>query len=169
MKRKLILTIGISGSGKSTLCDLLYGSVPHVRLSRDSIRKELCGREEDHSREVEVGRTVMIRLRETLKDTADTRPIIIDTTALLYKDRSQYYQMVKDCGLVLGQDIELLFLHINMSPTDAINQQMQRERKVPENVIHRQHNQLQHPAGFEFRDGIPYQMITFNGHVVGGI
>lgn len=167
--RQLIMPIGISGSGKSTLINHLYGDIPHVRISRDSIRKEICGDEEDHSREVEVGRTAMIRLRQTLQDRNDARPIIIDNTNIRYADRKEYYNMVTEMGLDIGEDIILAFILINLTPEEAIKRQLQRDRQVPAEAIHKQFRRLALPKNNELKDGIPYQMLTINSHSIGNI
>lgn len=169
MKRQLIITIGISGCGKSTICDTLYGNIPHVRLNLDSIRKEICGDPTDHSREIEVIRTLMIRLRETLRDRSDTRPMVMDNTNMIFSDRKAAYQMVEDMGYVIGEDIEVTLIYLPISIETAWLRQLSRERQVPVEVLQKQTRRFQCPSKHEAVAGIPYRMITINSHSVAGV
>jgi predicted kinase len=159
--------MGISGSGKSTLCDILYGGIPHVRLNIDAIRKELCGGEEDHSKHVECIRTLQIRLRDALRYD-DGRLIVMDNTNTLYEDRRGVYLMIEQVGLVVGVDVEILLLHINVTPQEAWARQMSRTRSVPMYAIERQYLRLQRELDMECLKDIPHTRITIDNHGIFG-
>ena len=94
--RYFIMLCGLSGSGKSTLAeDLLKRYESRVTyIASDKIREELCGNENDQSKNTEVFELIHKRIRNWSKDENSTTYLIYDATNLTYKNRRSILQNI---------------------------------------------------------------------------
>jgi len=131
---KAYLLIGCSGSGKSTYANILEEKGAVV-ISSDDIRKELCGNEEDQSKNKEVFDLIHKRIRYY----GDNRvkKIVIDSTN--YSKRNQILTILRSSGY----NVEIIYFDIPYFK--CIERNNKRERVVPESVIKRQYEQLIYP------------------------
>ena len=127
---KLYVMIGISGCGKSTYSEKL--NVPVV--SSDAIRKELFGDENDQGSPDKVFSLAYKRIREALESGSD---VVFDATNVSCFARESLLNAVK------GVECEKIGVVFPITPKEALLRQVNRERKVPTDVINRQYRTLQ--------------------------
>ena len=125
----LIMLIGISGCGKSTYANHLKADV----VSSDEIRRELFGDEDVQSDPSKVFSVAHKRVADKLSEGKD---VIFDATNVTSFARNSILNFCKgiDCC-----KIAVLFM---TEPKKAIEQQKNRSRQVPEEVIYRQYKSL---------------------------
>ena len=94
--RYFIMLCGLSGSGKSTLAEELLnryeGRVTYI--ASDKIREEICGDENDQSKNTEVFEIIHKRIRDWSKDESSTTYLIYDATNLTCKNRKSILQNI---------------------------------------------------------------------------
>lgn len=127
---KLYVMIGISGCGKSTYSEKL--NVPVV--SSDAIRKELFGDEDIQESPEKVFALAHKRVREYLESGSD---VVFDATNVSAFARETLLDAVK------GVPCERIGVVFTITPEEALRRQEHRDRKVPVDVINRQHRTLQ--------------------------
>ena len=135
--------IGVSGSGKSTyaemLCKNLNSTDKTTRkettiISSDAIRAELCnGDVSDQSKNSQVFEVAYKRIEQTLQLGVN---VIWDATNLSREER------VKPIAIGRKYGAELIAIQINTPLTIAMERNNRRERKVPVNIIWRQHGRF---------------------------
>ena len=145
---KLILTIGIPGSGKTRWVNKYVKKHPltHV-ISTDALRKELTGTEIciDPSQSGWIHEQARQRAKAILDDPNNYSPytlgpeIIIDSTNVELEEWIKYKQI--NPSIIVAKVF-------NCTPEQALKNQENRERKVPEEVITKKWQQLQNNMQF---------------------
>lgn len=129
----LDILVGIPGSGKSRYATTVLlperGQDNTVLINTDEIRKELCGNEEDQSKNGRVFETAFRRLRAALKD---EKNVIFDATNMNRRSRRGILNQIPKHLQVATQAHVVL-----ASPEQAEANQEKRSRKVPTEVIHK--------------------------------
>ena len=125
----LIMMIGISGCGKSTYASRLNADV----VSSDKIREELFGDEDIQSDAAKVFKIAHKRVADKLSKGED---VIFDATNVTIFARKSILDFCKGINCC---KIGVIFL---TKPEKAIEQQKNRIRQVPEEVIQRQYISL---------------------------
>jgi predicted kinase len=132
---QLLLLIGPPASGKSTYCKQLQKQFPDVKvISMDQRRKELCGDENDQSKNSEIFGWQERELREAMKNRQST---IVDATNPTRKLRKILWQLGRQYGAVVGA----VFFDISLQT--LLERNVQREKEVPVTVVERFYKALQ--------------------------
>lgn len=141
----LAIMVGVSGSGKSTYATALVGPLNAVKIETDMIRYELTGNESDQSQNGRVFGIANQRIRDNL---SLGNNVIFDATNLSVRDRKEYIKIAKD----FGAEIRAYVVQPELAVSKARN--ALRERKVPDDVIDRQHNKFVFPTVAEGFDSV---------------
>jgi predicted kinase len=146
----ILLIGGLQGSGKSSLATSFFPN--RRRVNRDEIRafhtrmtRSRDWRPEDWSARVEpmVSAIEMAILRYELEH---DRSVVIDNTVITEELRAPYVALARQLGKTVG----CLFLHL---PLEFCKQQnRQRDRQVPEEVLDHFHSSLELPRDAEGLD-----------------
>ncbi len=150
---KLYILVGIAGSGKSTFIreHILPKDPDAVVVSTDAIRAQICGSEEDQSKNAEVFATAHANAREAMRS---GKNVVFDATNINRKSRKSLLQQIgKINGLTVACHVLLC------SVEQSMKNQERRERKVPEYAVRRQMSNFQMPEKFEGIDEIYYHNI----------
>lgn len=140
----ITILVGISGSGKSTWAE--QNNKNSFVLSADKFRGILGASESDQS----VSRQAFEHLNVMCEYMLKYFPyidIIIDNTSTTATSRVNFIKLAKKYNL------SICAVYFNTPLPICIERNAKRERKVPENVIERQNNQLIIPSeseGFNF-------------------
>lgn len=134
---KLLMMVGISGSGKSTIAQALSQGGATI-VSSDAIREELWGDANNQQSPGVVFDAMNRKTKELLKNGED---VIYDATnlnlkrrqSLLHQLRSAISNLTTECHLVVAE------------PQRCIDNQLLRERQVPEYAVKRQLASFQMP------------------------
>lgn len=121
---KLIIMSGVPGSGKSSYVENNKWSGPVVVLSTDNIRKTLTGDASCLDKDEIVWRYIYAILAKPHVNAT----YIVDATNLVSKRRNSYLKYKNNF-----ESVELIYMHVDVKT--AIERNMNRDRKVPENVI----------------------------------
>lgn len=163
MERKifLFLTIGIPGSGKSRWVKKFIEDEHHHNvhvISSDALRKEITGIEQciDPSQSKMIHRAERTKLQEILKNPDYSHEplidIIIDATNC---EKEEWEEFAKfNPSLMIAKVF-------NRTVEQSLQNQKNRERQVPEDVVKKHYNTLQNnlkylPKYFNIIDFIPY-------------
>ena len=134
---KLIASVGASGSGKSTFLLKLSKELNIPIVCSDDIRQEICGDASCQDRNAEVFLIAKKRLVDRLKNNED---VIMDSTAYNEKNR----KMLNDLASQYNAELEW---HVFQVPIETlVKRQDLRDRKVPVDVIERQHANMTMPT-----------------------
>ena len=126
--------IGTSGSGKSTFAEKYWPLFGRACLvSTDATRRVLLGGEEHQERGKEVFRACYDSIRRWLKAGNN---VVFDATSTTAKSRNTLMKEVSD---IPCRKVGIFF---NTPLITAKMRNAERERKVPREVIDRQHRQL---------------------------
>ena len=143
---KLILTIGIPGSGKTTWVKKYMKKHPLTYIiSTDDIRRELTGTEQcvDPSQNDMIHNEARKRVKAILEDPNSKGglgpEIIVDSTNVSVGEWRKYKE--------LGPSIMLAKI-FNITPEQAMINQLGRERKVPFEILQMKHRQFQESKPF---------------------
>lgn len=138
------MMIGIAGSGKSYEAEKIAEMNNAKIVSSDAIRAELFGSEEDQSHNAEVFEEVHRRIHNHL---ANGESCIYDATNLSRKRRIGFLKQlpkgVKKIAVLVATELEVI-----------LNQNKQRDRHVPTDVILRMYKNIQVPIITEGWDDI---------------
>lgn len=144
-KLRFLQLVGLPASGKSTVAmELMEDRDDIAYLSSDLIRLELFGSEEiqiEHSRVFE-----LMRVR-TLQALKSGRHVIYDATNISRKRRKGLLQQIPN-------DVEKVACYVSTNYKDIIEQNENRERKVPVEAINKMYKQLHIPIYSEGWDKI---------------
>ena len=135
---------GIAGCGKSSYAKLLENSSTII-VSTDSIRNELYGSESEQGDYKEVLNTAYDRIKEAFKE---NKNVIFDATNTRVKYRENLLETLKDFNV--NKEIYV----INTSLEQALMNNNNRDRKVPEYVIKNQFEKFNTPTYSEGWDKI---------------
>lgn len=139
MTQKLILTRGLPASGKSTYAKKWVEEKPEerVRVNRDNLRKQLFnywyhpstiphGKQQEREHEVTHHQTNII-----LKGLRSGKDVIVDNTNLNPRVFRDFQKLLKQFPKV-----EFTNVDFNTPVKECLRRNSERERKVPEHVIH---------------------------------
>ena len=147
--RYFIMLCGLSGSGKSTLAEELLnryeGRVTYI--ASDKIREEICGNENDQSKNNEVFELIHKRIRDWSKDESSTTYLIYDATNLTCKNRKSILQNI-------SKDVRKIIYIIATPISICVERDKNRDRHVYEQVIKNQTTRFEMPQKFEGFDDI---------------
>lgn len=138
---KITIMVGCSGSGKSTYVQNNIPK-PHVYLNADTIRKELYGDENIQGDGARVFGILYGRLSDHIASSVDySNPekethIVIDNTSITYKSRKEIYKR-------LPKDAEIHIVYFALPLHLCLERNSNRSRQVPEDVIRRQHGNME--------------------------
>lgn len=138
-KKTVYMSIGIPGSGKSSWWEhgIQSGKIPKnaIRINQDSIRKELCGDENDQSKNELVSEVAKSVLLNALAN--KTEVIYWDNTCTNFYIRKE----VIDCAKKANYDVIGIWFDVGLEVAKERNNK--RERKVPDDIIEGMHKTLQ--------------------------
>lgn len=144
-KQRFLMLIGLPASGKSTVAaGLMEDREDVVYLSSDLIRLELFGDESIQQNNGEVFNQMAVRTREALKN---GKHVIYDATNISRKKRRGLLQQ-------LPKNVEKIACYISTDYKKVIEQNENRERKVPQHVIDNMYKSMQIPVISEGWDSI---------------
>ena len=144
-----IMLCGLSGSGKSTLAEELLKRYENrvTYIASDKIREEICGNENDQSKNTDVFEIIHKRIRDWSKDENSTTYLIYDATNLTYKNRRSILQNI-------SKDIKKIIYIVATPVNICIERDKNRDRHVYEQVIKNQVSRFEMPQKFEGFDDI---------------
>lgn len=120
--------IGIPASGKSTFAQLLAQTGNYQIISTDAIRQELYDDEKIQGNWLEIEAEVIKQIKEAI---ALKTPVIYDATNIKRAWRIDFLQKV----VQQVKNLDWLAWHLNLNLTVCQQQNQQRVRKVPDNII----------------------------------
>ena len=132
---RLILLIGLPGSGKSSLAQWLLQETPgRYLISTDGIRAVLFGDEATQGSWLTVWQEVGRQFRETVGQIqrGEVEAAIYDATNVVRKQRREAIALAREAGFT---DITGIWLNVPLGLCLQRNQQ--RDRQVPDDIIHR--------------------------------
>lgn len=143
-KPDLVMLVGLPASGKSTLAND-YKSRGYIVHSSDAIREELTGNINNQDLNNEVFTLLHNRIKDYLKNGYDC---VYDATNISYKRRKAFLEQIKkiDCKkicVVVATPYEV-----------CLEQNQERERKVPHGVIEAMYRRFDVPYWYEGWDEI---------------
>lgn len=141
---EFIMLVGLPGSGKSYLAREYQDKGYHIHSS-DAIRAELYGSEEDQGNPQKVFQILHKRIKEDLRSFTNC---VYDATNISYKRRMAFLQEIKNIPcrrtcIVIATPYEV-----------CLEQNNNRERKVPGDVIARMYRSFDVPGYYEGWDNI---------------
>lgn len=142
---KLIMMVGLVGSGKSTYAEKLALQENAIIHSSDKLREEMFGSVDENSKNDELFITLHRRIKN---DLIEGKNVIFDATNISYKRRMAFLNELKkiDCTKICYM--------IATTYEKCLEQNKNRERKVPEHVIKKMYLNFDVPAYFEGWDQI---------------
>ena len=145
MKPTITMLVGLAASGKSTYAQKIANDTDAIILSSDAIRWELFGDETDQNHNQQVFQELYKRAKEHLRS---GKNVIYDSTNISSKRRRGFLEELKkiDCFkecIIIATPYE-----------QCLENNRNRERKVPEWVIERMYRKWQTPHWFEGWDNI---------------
>jgi predicted kinase len=138
-QKTIYATIGIPASGKTTTSKA-YAKDGCTVISSDAIRFEICGSEEDQSKNKEVFKLFYQRANIELSKGND---IFLDATFVNDKNR----EGIKH--LAVEHNAKIVWLYHNVSLQEALKRNKERSRFVPEKVIRKMFTEMTLPLGDE--------------------
>ena len=139
-----IMMVGIPGSGKSTVAAKLAAKIKADIISSDSIRGEIYGDET-----IQGSHDFVFQLMEerTMTALAAERNVIYDATNVTVARREEFLKK-------LPKIVNKICIWVNTPKERALQNNRERERHVPEWVIHQMANNLVIPTKSEGWDDI---------------
>lgn len=137
--------VGISGSGKSTFSKNLSKTTNVQLVETDAIREELTGNASDQSQNGRVFSVAKTRVENYLKN---NQSVIIDATSVNHKSRKMWVEVGKQ------NKAKVIAYYINTPLDIALARNNNRDRKVPDDVIRKQHSMLTKPSVSEGIDEV---------------
>jgi predicted kinase len=146
-KPRFLMLVGLAGAGKSTVAEeLMEEREDIILLSSDSIREELYGDESIQQDHAKVFQIMLDRTNEALKEGTH---VIYDATNISRKRRQGLLQQ-------LPKNIEKVACYISAEYKTVKQQNANRERVVPQDVIDRMYKNMQIPIYSEGWDKIVF-------------
>lgn len=137
------MLVEIPGCGKSTFAAYLraeYLSEAAAYICPDVLRAELTGEANDQSRNASIFTHHIPAL--VAKAAAEGRDVLYDATNVTRKNRRGILEQAKS----LGYPITVFVLMDSFNPALCIARNAMREKRVPDDVIHRMHAKLAIPT-----------------------
>ncbi len=145
-KPKIILTVAISGAGKSTFCQEYLAKYPStIYLCPDVMRGVMAGDEGEQNHNYQVFNVLDYACRYFMSLGKD---ILIDATNYNIKNRKCWLRAAKDYYY------EVIGLTFEATLAECLVRNETREKRVPIDVIQRQHDNYQKPELSEGFDKI---------------
>jgi len=144
-RNKLIMMIGLVASGKSFVAKQLALKENAVIHSSDELRIELFGDVNEIDRNGEVFQELHKRIKDDLKN---GKNVVYDATNLNHKKRKGFLEELKKL------DVRKECIFVATPYEKCLEQNRQRERKVPEHVIKRMYMSVNIPQYYEKWDSI---------------
>lgn len=153
------MLIGLPGSGKSTIAEKLSKGEDAVIVSTDKIREELFGDEAIQSNEKYNGNTVFCIAHDRVKIAMlEGKNVIFDATNVKRKDRKYFLDLLRPekCLALQKTDYKYRFHAILVATPyeKCLENNLNRRRVVPEEVIKRMMCNFEVPMKFEGWDTI---------------
>ena len=142
---KCFMMIGVPGSGKSFEAEKIAEREDAIIVSSDAIRGEIYGDESRQENPKRVFEIVDERVKVALES---GKNVIMDATNINGRRRAEWVSKMRING------VEMIAVYVNTPLELCLERQNLRDRKVPEDVIRRMHNNLQSPAFSEGWDEI---------------
>ena len=139
-----IMLVGLPGSGKSHLAEF-YKNQDFAIYSSDDIREELSGDVNRQDINSEVFKILHKRVKDSLKDGMSC---LYDATNIIYKRRKAFLEELKNIECVKTCIVVATPYEV------CLEQNQQRERKVPNGVIERMYRNFDVPYWYEGWDDI---------------
>lgn len=137
---QLLIMVGAPGSGKSTMAESLLKQAKGEAkiICMDSKRLELCGTEEDMSKNQEVFNACFKELVSCMRN---KQSVIWDATSSTRKGRKRLWEVARQHGAVTGG------VYFDLPFSTLVERNSKRTRQVPEAVIRKFYNQQEslHP------------------------
>ena len=148
---KLILLIGLPGSGKSSLTGSMQRSCSNlIVISTDAIRAKLFGNEAVQGEWLLIWREVGQQFQQAAQriQQGGGKTAIYDATNAKRSHRKEVIALARSIGFT-----HITFLWLDVPLSLCLQRNQQRDRQVPEEVIHRMYRQLS-DAPPSLREGI---------------
>ena len=139
------MMVGIPGSGKSFFAERVHNAVVH---SSDAIRAEVLGDENDQTKQELVFQTLHERV---FRDLADGKNVVYDATNINYKRRMAFLQQINAMRI---PSLWTVCVFMAVPYETCIERNNNRERSVPEAVIHKMYKKFDIPMKAEGWDEI---------------
>lgn len=144
---RFIMLQGLPASGKSTYARRLEQE-GYLLISSDDIRVELTGDMTDQSKNHIIFNDIIPS--RIVGAAASRRDVVYDATSYCRARRKDIIAQAKRCGYKV-------YVHLLMTPyEECLRRNQARERRVPEHVIDRMHDNWENPSLDEGIDGIMY-------------
>ena len=144
-KLKFIMMIGLSGAGKTTLAKEIKRKYNYELLSSDALRKELLHDENDQTQNAFIFEEMKKR---TIKYLKEGKSVIYDATNLTVKSRRTILNSIK------RYDCERIAYVVRTPFRICLENNRERKRCIPTEVIYKQRNKFQIPFKEEGFDEI---------------
>ena len=139
------MMVGIPGSGKSFFAERVHNAVVH---SSDAIRAEVLGDENDQTKQELVFQTLHERV---FRELADGKNVVYDATNINYKRRMAFLQQINAMRI---PSLWTVCVFMAVPYETCIERNNNRERSVPEAVIHKMYKKFDIPMKAEGWDEI---------------
>lgn len=136
---RFVMLVGPAGSGKSTVAKNMCSEDEYVVVSSDSIRGELFG---DESIQGDPSKIFSVCRERCIEALANGHDVIFDATNLNRKKRKSFLNDVKNRSHV---PVQAECIVVAITYEDCLRQNKQRDRQVPDYVIHKHFSQFQMP------------------------
>lgn len=146
--QRFIMLVGVAGSGKSTVAkDLMDGRENILYLSSDILREEMLGDVNNQDSNTDIFEAMRVKTINALKSGMH---VIYDATNINRKKRKGLLQQ-------LPKDVEKIALYMATPYEKILEQNSNRERVVPQDVIDRMYKNMQIPIYSEGWDKIVFE------------
>lgn len=135
---ELTLLVGAPGSGKSTYRNTLINSKV---ICMDDERQRLCGTPNDMSKNTEVFNNCFKELNRSLRA---NESVTWDATSWTRKARKPLIDAARSHGAQVG------IVYFDLPVETLLKRNVEREKRVPDDVVWRFYKQLETPASYEY-------------------
>lgn len=152
-----VMMVGIQGAGKTSIAEAIKLKVESrnkenkiIILSSDALRREICGVEEDQSK----NDLVFAEMRKrSLEAILKGWSVIYDATNITVKNRKGILTTLKTLKEKTPIVLQTIAYVVNESINICLSRNAKRERKVPEDVIYKFLHRFQIPI---YQEGFDY-------------
>jgi predicted kinase len=139
------MMVGLPGSGKSTCAQKLSAKENATIYSSDTLREELFGDADEQKKNDELYKELHSRIK---RDLQDNKNVIYDSTNISYKRRKVFLDEIRKTGC------QKICSFVATPYEKCLQQNQQRDRKVPEYVIKKMYLNFYIPQYYEGWDEI---------------